>query len=122
MDGSKLGKGGKVEELPIKKEVIKDFDFLRDSLELAKDLVQSRIDPKRAFSEASFLARDLNSMVSVLPRQIKQGFRRFNDPDFAWRVQMSEIDGLGRSIETSAWILAGALILSSLILGLLLRS
>ncbi|MGE0528093.1 MAG: ABC1 kinase family protein, partial [Bdellovibrionales bacterium] len=56
--------------------LLKDFDFLTYSLEFAKDLVQVRMDPKRMFSDASVLARDMISMAAALPRQTKQMLRR----------------------------------------------
>lgn len=102
--------------------LLKDFDFLNYSMEFAKELVQVRMmEPKRMFSDASVLARDMNSLIAMLPRQIKQGLRRVNDPDFSLRVQIKDVESLRRSFERGAWIVFCGLVASALILGLLLR-
>jgi ubiquinone biosynthesis protein len=101
--------------------ILKDFDFLSYSMEFARELVQVRMEPKRVFSEASVLARDLNSLVSILPRQLKQVLRRLNDPDFSIQVRSTDTEGLRRSVERSAWILFWGMLLSAALLGVLLR-
>ncbi len=101
--------------------VLPDFDFLTYSLDFAKELVQVRMEPKRLFSEASVAARDLNSLVAFLPRQIKQALRRINDPDFSIQIRSRELDRLGRVIERSAWIVFFGLISSAIVLGLFIR-
>lgn len=99
----------------------KDFDFLTYSLEFAKDLVNVRMDPRRMFSDASVVAGDLNSLVTSLPRQLKQMLRRVNDPDFSISVKIEELRALRKSVEKSAWIVFWGLILSAVTLGLMLR-
>lgn len=99
----------------------KDFDFLSYSLEFAKELVVVRMDPKRMFSDAGVVARDMNSLVASAPRQIKQVLRRLNDPDFSLQVRSRDVAALRKSVERAAWIISGGLILSALTLGLLLR-
>jgi ubiquinone biosynthesis protein len=101
--------------------ILKDFDFLSYSLEFAKELVQTRMDPKRMFMDASVLGRDMNSLISALPRQVKQVLRKLNDPDFSVQIRSQDIEALRRSVENGAWILFWGLILSAVTLGLLLR-
>lgn len=101
--------------------ILKDFDFLTDSLEFAKDLVLARMEPKRVYSEASVFARDLNSLVSTLPRQMKQVLRRLNDPDFTIQVRSHDLDSLRKSMERGYWLIFLGLIFAAVILGLLLR-
>ncbi len=102
--------------------ILKDFDFLSYSLEFAKELVTVRMDPKRVFSDASVVARDLNSLVAFLPRQIKQVLRRLNDPDFHLQVRITEFEALGRSMERSAWVVFWGLLIAACALGAILRS
>ena len=102
--------------------IVKDFDFLTYSLEFAKDLVMARMEPKRMFSDASVLARDLNSLLAFLPRQIKQVLRRLNDPDFQLRVYSPELEELKRSIDRGSWRIFWGLILAAATLGLILRT
>jgi ubiquinone biosynthesis protein len=101
--------------------ILPDFDFLTYSLEFAKELVQVNIEPKRLFSEASVFARDLNSLISLLPRQVKQVLRRVNDPDFSLQVRSHDVEALRKSVERGSWLIFWGLILGAATLGLILR-
>jgi len=102
--------------------ILKDFDFLTYSLEFAKDLVLVKMEPKRMFSDASVLARDVNSLVAFLPRQIKQVLRRLNDPDFQLQIRSSDLDALRRSVDRGSWVIFWGLIMAAIALGLILRT
>lgn len=102
--------------------ILKDFDFLTYSLEFAKELVQVKMDPKRMFSDASVLARDMNSLIAFLPRQLKQVLRRLNDPDFHIQIRSSDLDHISRAIERGSWLVFWGLILGAATLGLILRA
>ena len=101
--------------------LLKDFDFLSYSLEFSKELINVPVEPKRVFSEASVLARDVNSLVSSLPRQLKQVLRRLNDPDFHLQIRSAEIEALRKSVDRGAWVIFWGLIGAALVLGLLLK-
>lgn len=101
--------------------ILPDFDFLNYSLEFAKDLIQVNIEPKRLFSEASVFARDLNSLISTLPRQVKQVLRRLNDPDFALQVHSHDVEALRRTVDRGSWRIFWGLILAAAVLGLILN-
>lgn len=101
--------------------LLKDFDFLSYSMEFAKELVQVPLDPRRMFTDASVVARDMNSMISAMPRQVKQVLRKINDPDFAIRIHSSDIKSLRRAIQSGSWVIFWGLILSALILGLFIN-
>lgn len=102
--------------------ILKDFDFLSYSLDFAKDMVQSRLDTRKMVSEAALTARDLNSLVAFLPRQIKQVLRRLNDPDFHVQIRSSDLDALRRSVERGSWVIFWGLITAAVALGLILRA
>lgn len=101
--------------------IIKDFDFLAYSMEFAQELVTSKMEPKRMFSDASVMARDLNSLASTLPRQIKQILRKVNDPDFHLQIRSPELRAIRKSLDRGPWVIFWGLIFSAVILGLLLR-
>jgi ubiquinone biosynthesis protein len=101
--------------------ILGDFDVLTYSLEFAKELVHVRMDPKRLVSDASVVARDMNSLVATLPRQLKQVLRRVNDPDFAVQIRSQDLRFLRKSIERGAWILFWGLIFAAATLGLILK-
>ena len=101
--------------------ILKDFDMLSYSLEFAKDLVQVHMEPKRLFSDASVFARDFNSLISTLPRQLKQTLRRLNDPEFSLQVRSTDLESLRKTMERGYWLLFWGLILGAVALGLILR-
>lgn len=102
--------------------ILKDFDFLSYSLEFAKDLLQVHMEPKRLFTDASVFARDFNSLVTALPRQLKQVLRRLNDPDFALQLRTPDVESLRRTMERGYWLQFWGLILAAIVLGLILKS
>jgi ubiquinone biosynthesis protein len=101
--------------------ILPDFDFLSYSLDFAKDLVFVKVEPRRLFSDASVAARDLNSLLQFLPRQIKQALRRINDPDFSVQIRSKDLESLQRSIEKGSWIIFSGLVAAALILALFRR-
>jgi len=101
--------------------LIKDFDFLSASLEYSADLIQMRLDPKRVVSDASVFARDMNSLVSTLPRQLKQFLRRINDPDFKIEVRSADVEALRKTMERGYRLQFAGMILAAAVLGLILR-
>jgi ubiquinone biosynthesis protein len=102
--------------------LLEDFDFLTYSLEFAQEMVHSGVEPKRMLSDASVFARDANSLISTLPRQLKQVLRRLNDPDFAVRLRSEDLEALRKTVERGQWLTFWGMILAATILGLILRS
>ena len=100
--------------------IMGDFDFMAYALEFASDLVKARYESTKLIKEATYLSRDVNALLSVLPRQLRQLFRRINSPEWRLKISIGEIEGLGRSIEKSArmnflgLVIAGLLISSAL--------
>lgn len=103
------------------RSILKDFDMLSYSLEFAKDLVQVHMEPKRLFSDASVFARDFNSLVSTLPRQLKQTLRRLNDPNFSLQVRSADVEQLRKTMERGYWLIFWGMILAAATLGLILK-
>jgi ubiquinone biosynthesis protein len=102
--------------------IMGDFDFMAYALEFASDLVKTRYDSAKLLKEASYLSRDVNALVSVLPRQVRQILRRLNNPDWELKVSNREMDDLRRSVEKSAnltflgLVIAGLTVSSALFL------
>lgn len=101
--------------------ILPDFDFLSYSMEFAKELVQSKADPKRLLSEAALVARDINGLVNTLPRQLKQLMRRINDPDFTIRVHNTDAELLQHSLDKGFRQIFWGLIWAAIILGVILK-
>ncbi|MBX7230504.1 MAG: AarF/ABC1/UbiB kinase family protein [Bdellovibrionales bacterium] len=102
--------------------IVRDFDFMTFALESANELMRVRYDKTKIFKEASHVTRDLNSFISVLPRQLKQIFRRFNSPDWELKLSIKETEQLRRSIEKTGnltflgLVIAGLIVSSALFL------
>jgi ubiquinone biosynthesis protein len=98
------------------KFIVKDFNLLNSALEFAEDLVKTKYSPDRIKEEASLFGRDASTLLRGLPRHLKQFVRKVGHPDFAFRVELVELEDLKRSIETSSNIVFLGLIIGSLIL------
>lgn len=98
-----------------------DFDFLKETLALAKEYVHPAPEPKQLAQDAAFFARDMQALMQSLPRQIKYGLRRFNDPEFAWKVKSKDAQKLRLTVQKGFEQLFWGLILAALLLGLILR-
>lgn len=98
-----------------------DFDFLNETLVFAKDFVNPAPEAKQLLQDAAVFTRDMQSLMQTFPRQIKYVMRRFNDPEFAWKVKSKDAENLRRTVENGFDKLFWGLILAALLLGLLLR-
>jgi ubiquinone biosynthesis protein len=95
--------------------IMDDFDFMSFALEFANDLVKSRYDGARIFKEATYLTRDVNALLTALPRQLRQLMRKVNAPDWKMQVGIPELDSLRRSVEKSANLTFLGLVITGLI-------
>ncbi len=93
-----------------------DFDFLSYSLEVAKELVKNRYEPKRIASDITTLIRESQGLLYEMPRQVRNFFRKVNNPDFAIKLNIQGIEETKRAIETSSNILFIGIIVGSLII------
>jgi ubiquinone biosynthesis protein len=96
--------------------IMKDFNFLAYSLEFAAELVQSRTEPTKVLRDLTGMGRDINSLLAVLPRQLKLIMRRFASPDFVIKTQIREIDGLRLATRNASHTIFLGIIIASLIL------
>jgi ubiquinone biosynthesis protein len=97
-------------------DLVQDFDFLKESLAFAGELVKAHYEPEKIKRDLTFLGRDMNAFVSALPRQLKLLVRRIGHPDFSIRLNILHIDELRRAIETSSNILFLGIVIASLVL------
>lgn len=96
--------------------VMQDFNFLAYSLEFAAELVQSRTEPTKVLRDLSNVGRDLNSLVTALPRQLKQLIRRLSSPDFEIKLRVSEIESLRVTTKNAANTLFLGVVIGSLLI------
>ena len=98
------------------KKILKDFDFLQYSLEVAGEMIKHQYERNRMMQDLGQLARESKSLVNALPRQISFLFRKINSPDHSFKLKIQEIHELKRSIELSFNLLFLAVIMGALIL------
>jgi ubiquinone biosynthesis protein len=101
--------------------ISEDFDFLTETLVLAKEYVNPTPDARQLAQDATFFARDVQGLMQALPRQIKYGLRRLNDPNFALKIKSEDAENLRRTVGKGFEQLFWGLILGALLLGLILR-
>ncbi len=98
------------------KLLVMDFDFLSYSLEVAKELVKNRYEPKRIATEITSVLRESQGLIYEMPRQLRNFFRKVNNPNFAIQMNVPQLDDAKRALETSSNILFLAIIIGSLII------
>ncbi|OQW49937.1 MAG: ubiquinone biosynthesis protein [Proteobacteria bacterium SG_bin7] len=98
------------------KLLVMDFDFLSYSLEVAKELVKNRYEPKRIATEITSVIRESQGLIYEMPRQVRNFFRKVNNPNFAIQIHVPQMEDTKRAIETSSNILFLAIIIGSLII------
>lgn len=98
------------------RKIIKDFDFLQYSLEMAGELVKHQFEPGRMMQDMTQVLRESKSFINALPRQANFLLRKINSPDHAFRLHVREIEDLKKSVEASFNLTFLGLIIGSLIL------
>lgn len=99
-----------------------DFDLLSIGNDLVKTVLKDRYSLQRMTKDFAWVARDLNALLQVLPRQVRWMFRKFNSNDFAFELKFKETEvirrqiergarGIGLSIMTAGFLIASALAL-----------
>ncbi|HAR44074.1 MAG TPA: hypothetical protein DCS07_15815, partial [Bdellovibrionales bacterium] len=97
-----------------------EFDLLRLGQDIAKELVANQYSMQRLSKDLLWVAKDMASLLQVVPRQIRWMFRKFNSNDFAFEIKSpdleairGEIDQHGRrtslSVITAGLFMAGAI-------------
>ncbi|MBI3542312.1 MAG: hypothetical protein HY075_03420, partial [Deltaproteobacteria bacterium] len=79
-----------------------DFDLLSIGNDLVKTVMKDRYSIQRMSKDFAWVARDLNALLQVLPRQIRWMFRKFNANDFAFELKFKETEVIRRQMERSA--------------------
>jgi ubiquinone biosynthesis protein len=96
--------------------ISKDFNFLMYSIEFASELVKTRTEPGKLLRDLSGLGRDMNVLVTNLPRQLRILFRRLVGPEFAVKLDVRGFEDLIRVERKSGRMIALAIVAGALIL------
>ena len=98
------------------KKILKDFDFLGQSMEFASELVKHQYEPEKMMFDLNQLARESKALISSLPRQLNFLLRKVNSPNYAMKMQIPEMIELRKSVVNSSNLLFLGLIIGSLLL------
>jgi ubiquinone biosynthesis protein len=79
-----------------------NFDLLAMGEDLVKDLVKKQYSVQRFSKDALFIAKDVLSLLQVLPRQIRWMLRKFNSNDFAFEIKSPELQELRVQLDRNA--------------------
>lgn len=95
-----------------------DFDLLSMGQELVKDLVKNQYSVQRLSKDLLWVAKDLSSLLKILPRQIRWMFKKFNSNDFAFEIKSPDFQELRKQLDfdskrMSFSVLAAGLFISS---------
>ena len=97
--------------------IMNDFNFLAYAIEFASEIVQAKADPSKMLRDFTSLGRDVNSLVAILPRQIKQILRRLSSPDFILKGQIRELEDLRVTTKHAANTIFLSVIIAALVMG-----
>jgi ubiquinone biosynthesis protein len=78
------------------------FDLMAMGHELVKDLVKSQYSMQRISKDFLWVAKDLASLLQVLPRQIRWMFKKFNSNDFAFEIKLADLADLRTQMDSNS--------------------
>jgi ubiquinone biosynthesis protein len=79
-----------------------DFDLLAMGQDLVKDLIKNQYSMQRISKDFLWVAKDLASLLQILPRQIRWMFRKFNSNDFAFEIKVPDLQDLRSQLDINA--------------------
>ena len=97
-----------------------EFDLIKTGEELVKELVKNQYSLQRISHDLLWVAKDLSSLLQVLPRQIRWMFKKFNSNDFAFEIKLADLADLrtqmdANSRRTSSGVVAAGLFIAGAI-------
>ncbi len=95
-----------------------DFDFLAETLDDSAGLFKNSLagQVKMSSQRVSQGLRDMQSLVALLPSQLRMILHRWNSPNYRLPIQVEGVESLPAALEKSAGLLVSGLVISSLIL------
>ena len=98
------------------RKIDREFDFLQYSLEFAGELAKIQYGPEKIVGELSQVLRESKNLLHSLPRQIHFFLRKINSPEYAIRMEIKEISGLKKAVQTASNLLFLSVVMAALIL------
>lgn len=80
----------------------KNFNFIKSAQEFADQFIKEGHEKEYWKSSLDFVLRDLNHLLLSSPRQIRSFLRKTSDPGFRWKLDLSNLEILSKSINRLA--------------------
>jgi ubiquinone biosynthesis protein len=93
-----------------------DFDLLPFVKEFAKDMLKTKVSTQELFSDMSFHAREWISLLEALPKEAKTHLRKINQPDYARKIEIKELERMENTLFHVGRLLFVAIVIAALIL------
>ncbi len=99
-----------------------DFDLLSMGRDLVKELVKNQYSVQRLTKEFMWVAKDIATLMKVLPRQLRWMFRKLNSNDFAFEIKSPDFQQIRHQLDLNgrrqslSILIAGLFIASSIAL------
>ncbi|MGZ3699405.1 MAG: ABC1 kinase family protein, partial [Bdellovibrionota bacterium] len=94
------------------------FDLMAMGQDLVKDMVKNQYSMQRLSKEFLWIAKDMATLLQVLPRQIRWMFKKFNSNGFAFEIKSPDLDNIRVQLDTNGRRMS----LSVLVAGLFISS
>lgn len=91
-----------------------EFDLLEMGQDLVKDLVKNQYSFQRLSRDFLWVAKDVATLLQVLPRQIRWMFRKFNSNDFAFEIKSPDFQEIRSQLDVNGKRLSRAIISAGL--------
>ncbi|MGK5087167.1 AarF/UbiB family protein [Bdellovibrionota bacterium FG-2] len=95
-----------------------DFDLLKLGEEITKELVKNQYSMQRLSKDFLWIAKDISSLLQVLPRQLRWMFKKLSTNDFAIEIRSPDLENIRAQMDLNGRRLS----LSVLTIGLFLAS
>ncbi len=98
------------------------FDLLAIGQDLVKDLVKNQYSIQRLSKEFIWVAKDVATLIKILPRQIRWMFKKLNSNDFALEIKSRDFQEIRKQLDLNgkrmslSVVIAGLFISSSIAL------
>jgi ubiquinone biosynthesis protein len=91
-----------------------EFDMMAAGQDLVKDLVKNQYSFQKLSKEFLFVAKDVATLLQVLPRQMRWMFRKLNSNDFAFEIKSPELSQIKDQLDINGRRMSLSILISGL--------
>jgi ubiquinone biosynthesis protein len=95
--------------------VLEDFDILSEMVEISSDIVKAKYDPNHMMKQLGQFASDSTHLITSIPRQAKQFLRKINSPNHRFKLDITQLNRVSKSLDLSSFRIFSGLVIASLI-------